>query len=123
MSLLLNAVDTWGWQVYNQPIVSQKVVDSGGLECSTGNMNTALIEKVGSLSPVSSERYSKKIMWNDFSSLGVWIRVSLYSRKMNGKNKKADFGLFPLPAAKRANSIAFIFRAPARLLATVKGAF
>ena len=118
-----NNLDTGELGMYNSPITSQKVGDSGGKECSTGNTNTALTEKVGSLSPPNSERYSKKIMWSDFLSLEVLIRVSLYSRKMNGRNRKPDLNRFRSRIARRDNLIGSIFPEPAKLTAIDRGEY
>ena len=116
-------IDTNSLQGYNQPKLTQKVGKSGGIGCFTENMNIALTVRAGSSSPPNSERYSKKIMWNDFSSLAVWIRVCSYSQKMNGKNRRAASVLFPSPVVKRESSTGSIFRALVKSLATVRGAF
>ena len=116
-------VDTDYTQVYNQPKLTQKVGGSGRIGCFTGNMNIALTVRAASSSPLNLERYPRIIMWNDFSSLEVLIRVCLYSRKMNGKNRNPDLNRSRLRVAKHDNSTAFISRVPVKWPAIVKGGF
>ena len=88
---MLNYIDTLVPISYILPITTHKVGESGGTaECSTGNMNTRSTTRAASSSPPNSGRCSKKIMWNDFLSLGVWIHVSSSSRKTSGRSRKPN---------------------------------
>ena len=109
---------------YDSPINAHKVGESGELvKCSMASTNIALIEKGASSYPQNSERFSKKTMWNDFSSLEVWIRVCLYSRKMNGESKSPSLNRFHSLPAKLGNLTGFIFQEPVRSIATGKAEF
>lgn len=116
-------VDTKPPWVYYKPINPHKVGESGGGKCSTENMSIRLTGKAGSLSLRNSERFLKKIMSNDFLSLGALIRVCLYSQKMNGENKKAVFDRYPLHPQKHVTLTASIFRALVKSPATAKAGF
>src|SRR3989338_2085508 len=121
---LLNTLDSLGSAMYTCPIITQKVGKSGGrVKCSMESMNTTLIARGVSSFPQNLERSSKKIMWNDFSSLEVLIRVSLYSRKMNGRDKNRNSNRFRSRTARPGNLIDSIFQAPARWPVIGKGGF
>src|SRR3989338_5235157 len=112
---LRNALDRVEAMMYTCTIKGHKVVESGETDkCSTGSMNTALTAKAVSSFPPNSERFSKKIMWNDFTSLEVWIRVSLYSQKMNGRNKSPDSKRSPLQVRRPGSLTGSIFQGPVR---------
>ena len=120
----INTLDRVESLLYTYTILTQKVGGSGGqVICSTGSMNTASIAKGVSSSPPNSERFLRNTMWNDFSSLEVLIRVSLYSRRMNGKNRNQSSNRFRSQTARRDSLTGFIFRAPARLPVIGRGGF
>ena len=122
--IIPNPLDTFPTLAYICVRKYQKVVKSGGNEkCSMGSMNIASTAKGGSSSPPNSERYSKKTMWSDFLSLGVWIRVSSYSRKMNGESRRRALNPFRSRARSLGASTASTSQAPVKSPATSRGGF
>ena len=119
-----NSIDRVEARMYNLPIISQYVEKSGGItQCSTESTSIASTAKGALLFPLSSERSSKKIMWNGFLSREALTRASLYSQKMNGKNRNPDSNRFRSPIARRGNSTGSIFQGPVRLIVTDRGGF
>ena len=119
LPLLFNAIDRRGPWVYNLPIITQKVGESGDKgRCSTESTNITLTGKAVSSFPLNSGRYSKKTMWNDFSSLGALIRVSLYSRRMSGRSRNQSLNCFHSHPAKPEISTGSISRELAKSPAT-----
>src|SRR3989338_258065 len=121
---LFKSVDRQAPWVYNFPIITQKVGESGDKgRCSTESMSIALTEKGVSSFLQNSERYSKKTMWSDFSSLGALICVSLYSRRMSGRSRSPSLNLFHLRPAKPEISTGSTFPERVKLPVTSKGEY
>src|SRR3989338_5061049 len=111
-------VDTGGAMRYNLPIISQEVVESGGVEkCFMGSTNIALTAKDASSFPPSLEKSLKKIMWSVFLLLAALIHAFLYLQRMNGGSKKPGSNRYHSRIAKLGSLIGFIFPELVRLTA------